>query len=274
MNILSIESSTGRLSIAVSRDETLLSETADRSGAKHMVNIMGLMDHALRKANLTLKDMDIFGVNLGPGDFTGTRIGISVVKILSWLDKKPAFGINSLDVFALEICLRNSGFVIRCLSKNIPVMVMPCLDVRRGEVYFAFYDLIPESGSKDGFMAGTEAAGRHYFIKKAGKNFLTHNDSLKDLINRLTKNEILKMPDAGGELKDLKILIGGNCYPVYSRVLTDITRQNSVFRVDKKTIFPRARNINICAYFNAKRMVKAVNLIPVYVREFIPFGNG
>ena len=274
MNILSIDSSTGRLSVAVSRDEKLLSETADCSSTNHMVNIMGLIGQALQKAKLTLKDIDIFGVNLGPGDFTGTRIGVSVVKILSWLEKKPAFGINSLDVFALEICLRKSSFITRCLSKNIPVMAMPCLDVRKEEVYFTFYNLILKPGSGNEFMAGIKAGGGHFFINRAGKNFLTHNNDLKDLLSRLTKNGILKMPDGGGEYRDPKILIGGNCYPGYSRILSDIARQNRIFKVDRKTILPRARHLNTCAYFNTKKKVKTVNLVPVYVRKFVPFGNG
>ncbi len=100
-NILGIDSSTGRLSVAVNRNEELLSEMTDDDSMKHMVNIMGLLDGTLRRAKLTIRDIDVFGVNLGPGDFTGTRIGISVIKTLAWLERKPSFGVNSLDIFAV-----------------------------------------------------------------------------------------------------------------------------------------------------------------------------
>ena len=86
MNILSVDSSTRKLSVAVSRNEELLSEAVDHTSMKHMVIIMGLLDRALFKAKLTLGDIDAFGVNIGPGDFTGTRVGVSVIKILSWLE--------------------------------------------------------------------------------------------------------------------------------------------------------------------------------------------
>src|SRR4030065_2413283 len=155
-NILGIDSTTGRLSVAVSRNEELLSETTDCDSMKHMVNIMGLLDSTLRKAKLTLKDIDVFGVNLGPGDFTGTGIGISIIKTLAWLEKKPSFGINSLDVFVVGINLDNKKFISQCLSKGIPVLVIPCLDVRKAEVYFAFYDITTKINNKINEKEGKE----------------------------------------------------------------------------------------------------------------------
>jgi tRNA threonylcarbamoyl adenosine modification protein YeaZ len=273
MNILSIDSSTRRLSIAVSQNERLLSETADYNSMKHMVNIMGLLDRALRRAKLTLKDIDVFGVNIGPGDFTSTRIGISVVKILSWLEEEPAFGINSLDVFTLGISLKNTSFTARCLKKNIPVLVMPCLDVRKGEVYFAFYNLTSGADNIGEYLAEIKTGDRHYYINKAGENFLIRSDKLKSLLNELAEGGVLKIPGCRKEYRNPEILIGGNCYASYSKILSDITRRNKIFRLDKKTVYPRARYLNICAYFNAVRKVKEKNLIPVYVREFVPFGG-
>lgn len=273
MNILSIDSSTRRLSIAVSQNERLLSETADYNSMKHMVNIMCLLDRTLRRAKLALKDIDVFSVNIGPGDFTSTRIGISVVKILSWLGEKPAFGINSLDVFALGISLKNSNFIARCLKKNIPVLAMPCLDVRKGEVYFAFYNINSGADNESEYLAEIKKGGRHYYINKAGENFLIHNNKLKSLLNKLAEGGILKIPGCRKEYRNPEILIGGNCYTGYDKILSGITRQNKIFSLDKKTVYPRARYLNICAYFNAVRKIKEENLIPVYVREFVPFGG-
>jgi tRNA threonylcarbamoyl adenosine modification protein YeaZ len=273
MNILGIDSSTGKLSVAVSQNEKLLSETADYKSMKHMVNVMGLLNRALRRANLTLKDIDIFGVNLGPGDFTGTRIGVSVVKILSWLEEKPAFGISSLDIFALGISLKNSSFIACSVKKNIPVLVMPCLDVRRGEVYFAFYNITSELNNEGKYLAEIETRGRHYFINKVGENFLIHHNSLKDSLNKLTGNGVLKIPESGDEYRNPKILIGGNCYASYGKILSDVARQNNIFNLYKRAVYPRARYLNVCTYFNVVRKVKPGNLIPVYVREFIPFGS-
>lgn len=273
MNILSIDSSTGRLSVAVNQNEKLLSETSDYNSMKHMVNIMSLLGQALSRARLTIKDVDVFGVNVGPGDFTGTRIGLSVIKILSWLEGKPAFGIDSLDIFALGISYRNISFITRCLKKNIPVLIMPCLDVRKGEVYFAFYNMTSEVDRGGKYLARIGTGGRHYFISKEGKNFLVRNCDLKDLLNRLTASGVLKIPNCGSGYKNPEILIGGNCCINYGKMLSDIARQNKIFNLDKKTAYPVARHLNICAYFNAVRKVKAKNLIPTYVRKFAPFGG-
>src|SRR4030043_830802 len=195
MNILSIDSSTKRLSAAVSSNDILLSEATGNGGMNHMVNIMGLLDRALAKSKLTLKEIDIFGVNSGPGDFAGTRIGVSVIKILSWLEGKPAYGINSLDAVALGIGFKNSGFIARALRRNSSVMVMPCMDVRRAEVYFAFYNITTgEPDDKDAYLArigsGRRSGRKCYFIKKTGDNFLPSHNNLKSLLNNLLENGI------------------------------------------------------------------------------------
>ena len=281
-NILGIDSTTGRLSVAVSRNEELLSEMTDYDSMKHMVNIMGLLDSTLRKAKLTLKDIDAFGINLGPGDFTGTRIGISVIKILAWLEKKPSFGINSLDVFAVGISLENEKFISQCFNKDIPVLVMPCLDVRKAEVYFAFYNITAEINNggreKEGkgrkkYLADIEIGGRRYVINKVGENFLMHNNELKGFLSKITANGILNIPGSRDGYRNPKILIGGDCISSYGKTLSDVTRQNNIFKLDKKTTYPRARYLNICIYFSSEQVAKSGNLIPVYVRDFVPFGS-
>lgn len=281
-NILGIDSTTGRLSVAVNRNEELLSEMTDYDSMKHMVNIMGLLDGTLRRAKLTIRDIDVFGVNLGPGDFTGTRIGISVIKTLAWLEKKPSFGINSLDVFAVGISRENKKYISQCLNKGIPVLVMPCLDVRKAEVYFAFYDITAEINKekrekkeyeRKKYLAGIEIGGKRYVINKVGENFLMHNNELKGFLSKITVNGILNIPGSGEEFINSKVLIGGDCFSSYGKTLSDAARQNNIFRLDKKTTYPRARYLNICSYFNSEKGMEGGNLIPVYVREFMPFGG-
>lgn len=281
-NILGIDSTTGRLCVAVSRNEELLSEMTDCDSKKHMVNIMGLLDSTLQKAKLTLRDIDVFGVNLGPGDFTGTRIGISVIKTLAWLEKKPSSGINALDVFAVGISLENKKFISQCFSKGIPILIMPCLDVRKAEVYFAFYDITAgitnsrsekEGNERKRYLAGFEIGGKRYDINKVGENFLMHNNELKDFLGKQTENGILNIPGSREEYRNLKVLIGGDCFSSYGKTLSDAARQNDIFKLDKKTTYPRARDLNICTYFSSGKGLRDGNLIPVYVRDFVPFGG-
>src|SRR4030043_2361682 len=103
MYILGIDSTTGRVSIAVNSDQQLLSKVEYGKNQKYMVSIISLIDKALKKVNVSPDFVDLFAVNIGPGDFTGTRIGISVAKTLAWVGNKPIYGIGSLDVVALGI---------------------------------------------------------------------------------------------------------------------------------------------------------------------------
>ncbi len=281
-NVLGIDSSTGRLSVAVSRNEELLSEMTDYDSMKHMVNIMSLLDITLKKAKLTIKDIDVFGVNLGPGDFTGTRIGISIIKTLAWLERKPSFGINSLDVFAVGISRENEKFISQGLNKDVSVLVMPCLDVRKAEVYFSFYEITAGTGNgikekeraeRKSYIARIEIRGRRYIINKVGENFLVRNSELKNFLGKMTVNGILNIPGSIDGYRNPGVLIGGNCFSSYGDTISDAASQNNIFKLDKKTTYPYARYLNICTYFNAEREAKSGNLIPVYVRDFVPFGG-
>lgn len=271
MNILSIDSSTRHLSVAAGRDSRLLSEMVRKTGTGHMVGVMGMLDRVLAGAGLNLKDIDVFGVNAGPGDFTGTRIGISIIKTLSMLECKPSYGINSLDAFAAGMVLENINFIQNSLNKNIPVVVMPCLDVRRGEIYFAFYSITPKTGSNNCYIAGLELKRGSILIKRQGKSFLTGYNNITDFLKKSVKNKIFKAPGCSSEFINPKIIIGGNCYPAYRETLINIIRRDKIFMLDKKTVYPRARYLNLCVYYKAVRKVKTKNLVPVYVREFIPF---
>ncbi len=270
------------MGVAISRNDRLLAEITSNGGMNHMVSIMGMLDGVLSKSRLSLKEVDVFGVNSGPGDFTGTRIGISVIKILSWLEGKPAYGINTLDVIALGAGIKNSSLVEKAIKRNSSVMVMPCMDVRRDEVYFALYNITreqPES-KKNGedknnrYLARIGSGRTRYYIKKVGKDFLTNHNNLKNLLNELVNDEVLKIPGSPAEYAKPEILIGGNSYLSYGKTLSDIVKNSRIFSLDKKTAVPDTAWINICTYFNAVKKVETRNLTPVYVREFIPFGGG
>ncbi|MCL4386630.1 MAG: tRNA (adenosine(37)-N6)-threonylcarbamoyltransferase complex dimerization subunit type 1 TsaB [Actinobacteria bacterium] len=179
--ILAIDSTTELLSISVSENGIILSELKDDKSRKHMVNIINDIDTTLKKAKKTIKDIDLFSVNLGPGDFTGGRIGISVVKIFSMLSDKPVFGFNCLDIFSVGCAITNieaiknvkkkSNNTINNINNNVnnnssdevnssfndndyfnnngnknnendgSVYIMPLKDVRNDEIYFSIYEV-------------------------------------------------------------------------------------------------------------------------------------
>ncbi|MCG2789758.1 MAG: tRNA (adenosine(37)-N6)-threonylcarbamoyltransferase complex dimerization subunit type 1 TsaB, partial [Actinomycetia bacterium] len=118
MYILGIDSGTGRVSVAVNRDQQLLSKVEYGKNQRYMVSIISLIDKALKKASISLDLVDLFAVNIGPGDFTGTRIGMSVAKTLAWVGSKPIFGIGSLNITALGIFFKNLKKIQKLLGEG------------------------------------------------------------------------------------------------------------------------------------------------------------
>ena len=279
MNILGIDSSSKNLSVAISRNDKLLSEITDYKGSGHIVNIIAFIDKALLKANISIKDIDIFGVNLGPGDFTGTRIGVSVVKTLSWIESRNAYGINSLDVYAVMSVFENKSRILRGILSGKLVIIAPCLDVKKSEICFSFYNITAEGKNSIYFKAEKKIVTyvkikeKKYYLERIGDYYLVHKDRLVEKFNNFFKNGVLEITNTEREYINPLIIIGGNSYINYRIVMQDLIRTNKSIILDKKSFCSQARYVNLCSYFKALKNVKSENLVPIYVREFIPFGN-
>jgi len=78
MYVLSLDSTTKKLTVNLSRDGDIISGISDSKCLKHMEKIMTHIDQVIRKGQIDLDGIDVLGINAGPGDFTGTRIGISI----------------------------------------------------------------------------------------------------------------------------------------------------------------------------------------------------
>lgn len=127
MNILSLDTAGKTASVAVLRDDTLLYESLLNVGLTHSETVLPLVDTALRACGLQPADIGLFGVSAGPGSFTGLRIGLSLVKGLALPNATPCAGVSTL-----------AGFAWGCVGEGT---VVPALDARRGQVYWAGFDL-------------------------------------------------------------------------------------------------------------------------------------
>jgi len=88
-------------SVAIHNNGQLLSYEELFRQNSHSDSLNGLITSCLDKANLSLKEIDIFGSGLGPGSFTGIRISVNTIKTLSYIHNKPCYGIDSLTNLAL-----------------------------------------------------------------------------------------------------------------------------------------------------------------------------
>lgn len=127
MKILAIETSTLFGGVAIMDDMAgLLIEIRLNIETTHSERLMAQIDHALKQTGLTPSEIDAFAVTIGPGSFTGLRIGLSTVKGFSYAMKKPIVTIPTLDALAWHFPF-----------SEIPVC--PLLDARKHEVYAGLF---------------------------------------------------------------------------------------------------------------------------------------
>ncbi len=124
--LLSVDSSTSAGSVAVCRGETLLGEISLNVKKTHTDLILHNIEGLLAELDLQLEDVDAFAAVIGPGAFTGLRVGVSTVKGLSMATGRPLLGVSSLRALAMQV-----PFADR------PVCAL--LDARKKEVYAGLY---------------------------------------------------------------------------------------------------------------------------------------
>lgn len=124
MNYLAIDTSGKHLTVIAKKDGKTERVSLSDCMAKHSVVLMDEIDGALSRVGLTPRECDFFGVAVGPGSFTGIRIGISTVKGLCFACGKQAVAVTSFDCIAY--------------SKETPVMAL--VDAGHGYVYACAYD--------------------------------------------------------------------------------------------------------------------------------------
>lgn len=126
MKLLAIETSTTLGGVAILNDDRLIVESRINVKVTHSERLMSEIDHSLKQAGMKIDDIDVFGISIGPGSFTGLRIGLSTIKGLSYATGRKIVSVPTLEAFAW----------------NIPFsryQVCPLLDARKKEVYAGIF---------------------------------------------------------------------------------------------------------------------------------------
>ena len=98
MNIFAVDTSAKTVSAAVLSDDKLVTQTTLHTGLTHSETLLPICSDLLKNARLRFQDIDLFAAAIGPGSFTGLRIGISAIKGFAFAENKPCAGISSLLV--------------------------------------------------------------------------------------------------------------------------------------------------------------------------------
>ncbi|HOJ14212.1 MAG TPA: tRNA (adenosine(37)-N6)-threonylcarbamoyltransferase complex dimerization subunit type 1 TsaB [Deltaproteobacteria bacterium] len=127
MKVLGLDTSTTHISVAVCIDGDTACEIGFETGSGHAGIILSVVDEVLRRSGTRKEDLEMIAVGLGPGSFTGLRIGIATAKGLAASLGCAVAGVLSLDALAFG-----------ALPSPLPVVTV--VDARKGEVFCAVYD--------------------------------------------------------------------------------------------------------------------------------------
>lgn len=103
MKILSIETADKICAVALMEDDHLIKEELIEDGNTHSVKLMPLVDKLLEETKVKIQDIDLFACDIGPGSFTGIRIGVSTIKAFLDVTNQKAIGVTSLEILANNI---------------------------------------------------------------------------------------------------------------------------------------------------------------------------
>lgn len=132
MIILAVDTASRACSVALSENDTLRYEYVADHGGTHAVKLAGMIDEVLCASGIPVSEIDGFAVSVGPGSFTGLRIGIATVKGLAFAASKPVVPISSLEALAYQ---GGGGYPVAGTS----MLICPFLDARKNEIYTATY---------------------------------------------------------------------------------------------------------------------------------------
>ena len=130
MLILGIETATVQVGCAIGGHEGVLASTHSARGKRHAESLTPAVEFICRQARVELSEIGVVAVGLGPGLFTGLRVGIATAKAMAQALRVPMIGISSLDLLAFP-------------ARFSPRLIAAVIDARRGELFSAMYRQVP-----------------------------------------------------------------------------------------------------------------------------------
>ncbi|MGI6004378.1 MAG: tRNA (adenosine(37)-N6)-threonylcarbamoyltransferase complex dimerization subunit type 1 TsaB [Christensenellales bacterium] len=176
MKMVAVDTSGLSASVAALEDGALLAERWQSYARQHSSIIMPMLEEMLEKLSWQARDVDVWAAVVGPGSFTGLRIGVSTVRALAHAWNKPCVGVNAIEALAM-------------MALQAPDLIVPVIDARNKQVYTGAYhfsgdsllcdispkacgimELLDELTGRDvTFLAGGAIVHRDLIIRRFGK---------------------------------------------------------------------------------------------------------
>jgi tRNA threonylcarbamoyladenosine biosynthesis protein TsaB len=128
--ILGIETATQQVGVAVGGHEGVIATFEVARGRRHAEILTPAIEFTLKQADIELDEISCIAVDVGPGLFTGMRVGLAAAKALAQALRIPMIGISSLDLLAFP-------------CRHTDRVVVPVIDARKGEVFWSMYRQVP-----------------------------------------------------------------------------------------------------------------------------------
>jgi len=237
MKILAIETSTMLGGIAIADDSAgLIAEVRLNVKSTHSERLMTEINHVLQQSGLTVDDIDIFGVAIGPGSFTGLRIGLSTAKGFSYATGKPIVSVPTLEAFAWHFPY--------CRH---PVCIM--LDARKGEVYAALFQWTGNG-----------------FERLMSESSVNAEKLMEKIMSGIPPLQPAKSGEEG--FGDERIVFAGEGALLYRNKIEAMIGERAVFASLEKMV-PSPANVASVGMQKALQgaFAEPVSLVPIYIRS-------
>ena len=172
MLIIGITTATQQVSVAIGGHEGVLGQCEVSRGRRHAETLVPAIEFLCKQTDIEMNEFGAIAVDIGPGLFTGMRVGLAAAKAIAQALRVPMIGISSLDLLA---------FPLRYADRPIAAVI----DARKGEVFYAFYRPVPGGiqrvteprvGKADDLVADILARGQNVIC--VGDGALRYKDEI------------------------------------------------------------------------------------------------
>ena len=231
MKILALGTSGKNCTIAISEDKKVIKELNINTGLTHSETLLPNIDSIFKETNLSLSDIDAYAVSVGPGSFTGIRIGIATIKGICLGANKPVLAVPSLLALAYNV-------------KDFNGYIVSCIDAKNDNVYAKIYN--SSNGQINDITCDSQVKIENDYIVDNVAS-LIHNISLLD------KN-IMIVGDGVNLLKE-KSITNNNGY--------------SIEFAENNLCLEYASSISSCAFdlYTKGEVTDGVHLSPLYLKK-------
>ena len=179
MKILAIDTSSSICSTAILDDQVLIDKNELNNGRTHSENLMPLIDELLKRNNITVKDINLLACSVGPGSFTGIRIGVASIKAIAEVLKIKVAGVTSLETLAKNVKYADT--------------IVSLIDARNNQVYCGIFDR--KCNKKEEYIADDineviKNLKKYDKITFVGRGAVLHKDLLKEELENVKFSDL------------------------------------------------------------------------------------